>query len=114
MGQYGFVPLGRHLVFAINCRQSSSDWRRRCPLVACGDFNVHVDTTDDLYAAVDRRWKRNVVYAVTSLMVVMRLPISYVSSMAMLCYVPVVNGQKIVIIIGPLLLFFVVKIEKKL
>ena len=37
------------------------------------------ETAFPIWRAMDRRWKRNVVSLVSSVMVVMRLPISYVS-----------------------------------
>jgi len=40
---------------------------------------------------MDKRWKKNVVSRVSSVMAVMRLPISRVSSIAMLCHVPAVS-----------------------
>ena len=44
-----------------------------------------------LWRAMNRRWKRNVVSLMSSVIVVMRLTISCVSSMAMLCRVPAVS-----------------------
>ena len=41
-----------------------------------------------LCRAMERRWKRNVVSQVSSVIVVIRLPISCVSSMAISCHVP--------------------------
>jgi len=43
------------------------------------------ETAFPLWRAMDRRWKRNVVYVVSSVMVVM--PVSCVSSMAVSCHV---------------------------
>ena len=43
-----------------------------------------------LCIAIERRWKRNVVSRVSSVIVVIRLPISCVSSMAISCHVPAV------------------------
>ena len=40
---------------------------------------------------MERRWKKNVVSRVSSVIVVIRLPISCVSSMAISCYVPAVS-----------------------
>ena len=40
---------------------------------------------------MERRWKRNVVSRVSSVIVVIRLPISCVSSMAISCHVPAVS-----------------------
>ena len=53
------------------------------------------ETAFPLWRAMERRWKRNVVSRVSSVIVEIRLPISCVSSMAISCYVPavsIVNG----------------------
>ena len=44
------------------------------------------ETAFPLYRAVERRWKRNVVSRVSPMIVVIRLPISCVSSMAISCH----------------------------
>ena len=49
------------------------------------------ETAFPLRRAMERRWKRNVVSRVSSLIVVIRLPISCVSSMAISCHVPAVS-----------------------
>ena len=49
------------------------------------------ETTFRLCRAMERRWKRNVVSRVSSVIVVIRLPISCVRSMAISCHVPAVS-----------------------
>ena len=49
------------------------------------------ETAFPLCRAMERRWKRNVVSRVSSVIVVIRLPISCVSSMAISCHVPAVS-----------------------
>ena len=49
------------------------------------------ETAFPLCRAMERRWKRNVVSRVYSVIVVIRLPISCVSSMAISCHVPAVS-----------------------
>ena len=44
-----------------------------------------------LCRAMEKRWNRNVVSRVSSVIVVIRLPIAYVSSMAISCHVPAVS-----------------------
>ena len=54
------------------------------------------ETAFPLCRTTEKRWKRNVVSRVSSVIVVIRLPISCVSSMAISCHVPAVsmaNGQ---------------------
>ena len=46
------------------------------------------ETGFPLCRAMERRWKRNVVSRVSSVIVVIRLPIFCVSSMAISCHVP--------------------------
>ena len=46
------------------------------------------ETAFPLCRAMERRWKRNVVSRVSSVIVVIRLPIFCVSSMAISCHVP--------------------------
>ena len=48
-------------------------------------------TAFPLCRAMERRWKRNVVSRVSSVIVVIRLPISYVSLMAISCHVRAVS-----------------------
>ena len=48
------------------------------------------ETAFPLCRAMEKRWKRNVVSRVSSVIVVIRLPISCVSSMAISCHVPAV------------------------
>jgi len=49
------------------------------------------ETAFPLCRAIEKRWKRNVVTRVSSVIVVIRLPISCVSSMAISCHVPAVS-----------------------
>ena len=49
------------------------------------------ETAFPLRRAMERRWKRNVVSLVSSVIVVIGLPISLVSSMAISCHVPAVS-----------------------
>jgi len=49
------------------------------------------ETTFPLWRATERRWKRNVVSRVSSVIVVICLPVSCVSSMAISCHVPAVS-----------------------
>ena len=49
------------------------------------------ETAFPLCRAMERRWKRNVVSRVSSVIVVIRLPISCVSSMAISCHVLAVS-----------------------
>ena len=49
------------------------------------------ETAFPLCRAMERRWKRNVVSLMSSVIVVIRLPISCVSSMAISCHVPAVT-----------------------
>jgi len=56
------------------------------------------ETALPLCGAMERRWKRNVVSRVSSVIVVIRLPISDVSSMAISCHVPAVSIIIIIII----------------
>ena len=49
------------------------------------------ETAFPVRRAMKRRWKRNVVSLVYSVIVVIRLPISCVSSIAISCYVPAVS-----------------------
>ena len=59
------------------------------------------ETAFPLCRAMEKRWKRNVVSWVSSVIVVIRLPISCVSSMAISCHEPAVsmaNGQKMCVL----------------
>jgi len=49
------------------------------------------ETAFPLCRATEKRWKRNVVSRVSSVIVAIRLPISCVSSMAISCHVPAVS-----------------------
>jgi len=49
------------------------------------------ETAFPLCRAMEKRWKRNVVSRVSSVIVVIRLPISCVSPMAISCHVPAVS-----------------------
>ena len=49
------------------------------------------ETAFPLWRAVVRCWKRNVVSQVSSVIVVIRLPVSCVSPMAISCHVPAVS-----------------------
>jgi len=49
------------------------------------------ETAFPLCRAMERRWKRNAVSRVSSVIVVIRLPISCVTSMAISCHVPAVS-----------------------
>jgi len=60
------------------------------------------ETAFPLCRAMERCWKRNVVSRVSSAIVVIRLPISRVSSMAISCHVPAV----IIIIIIVVVVFY--------
>jgi len=55
------------------------------------------ETAFPLCIAMERRWKRNVVSRVSSVIVVIRLPISCVSSVAISCHVPAVSVTFIII-----------------
>ena len=52
------------------------------------------ETAFPLCRAMERRWKRNVVSRVSSVIMVIRLPISCVSGMAISCHVPAVSMVK--------------------
>ena len=54
------------------------------------------ETAFPVCRAVEMRWKRNVVSRVSSVIVVIGLPISCVSSMAIPCHVPAVFYGKLV------------------
>jgi len=64
-------------------------------MAATASYSVTIvllkETAFPLWRAMDKRWKRNVVSLVSSVMTVMRLPISCVSSTAMWCHVPAVS-----------------------
>jgi len=64
----------------LECRNSRS-WER----------GVVEKTAFPLCRAMERSWKKNVVSRVSSVIVVIRLPISCVSSMAISCHVPAVS-----------------------
>ena len=55
------------------------------------DHGVAEKNAFPLCRAMERRWKRNVVSRVSTVIVVIRLPISCVSSMAISCHVPAVS-----------------------
>ena len=59
------------------------------------------ETAFPLCRATEKRWNRNVVTRVSSVIVVIRLPISCVSSMVISCHVPAVsmaNGKKMCVL----------------
>jgi len=58
--------------------------------LSLGDHSVMEEDRIPLWKAMDKRWKMNVVSLVSSVMVVMRLSIAYVSSLAMSCHVSAV------------------------
>ena len=61
-------------------------------MVATAIYSVEMvlwkETAFPLCRATEKRWKRNVVSRVSSVIVVILLPISCVSSMAISCHVP--------------------------
>ena len=64
-------------------------------MVATAIYSVIVvlwkETAFPLCKAMERRWKKNAVFRVSSVIVEIRLPISCVSSMAISCHVPTVS-----------------------
>ena len=52
---------------------------------------VKRDRRISFFRAMEKRWKRNIVSRVSSVTAVMRLPISCVSSVAILCHVLAVS-----------------------
>ena len=74
-------------------------------MVAMAIYSVTVvlwkETAFPLCRAIEKRWNRNVVSRVSSVKLVIRLPISCVSSMAISCHVPAVsmaNGYKMCVL----------------
>jgi len=64
-------------------------------MVAMAAYSVTMvlwkETAFPLCRAMERHWQRNVVSRVSSVIVMIRLPISYVSSVAISCHVPAVS-----------------------